>query len=251
MTMAEPLSFSGLLLLMVCILAVAVLYSSVGHGGASGYIAALALFSVTPAVFKPTALVLNILVSSVTTFCFVRAGHFSWRLFWPFAATSIPCSFIGGYLSLPVHLYRPLVGAVLLFSACRLFFRTECADAETRPPSVPVALTLGALLGLLSGLTGVGGGIFLSPLLLLLKWGKAREVSAVAALFILVNSISGLLGHLSSLQAIPYFAPLLAVAALIGGSVGAVLGSHRLPVAAVLKSLAVVLVVAGIKMLFV
>ncbi len=249
--MAEPLSLFVLLLLMACILTVAVLYSSVGHGGASGYIAALALFSVTPAVFKPTALVLNILVSSVTTLCFIRAGHFSWRLFWPFAATSIPFSFIGGYLSLPVQLYRPLVGVILLFSAWRLFCRTECVDTETRPPSVPVGLTLGALLGLLSGLTGVGGGIFLSPLLLLLKWGKAREVSAVAALFILVNSVSGLLGHLSSLQAIPYFAPLLAIAALLGGSVGAFLGSHRLPVAAVLKSLAVVLVIAGIKMLFV
>lgn len=251
MTAVEPLGFSALLLLTVCILAVAVLYSSVGHGGASGYIAALALFSVTPAVFKPTALVLNILVSSVSTFCFFRAGHFSWRLFWPFAATSIPCSFIGGYLSLPLHLYRPLVGVVLLFSACRLLCRTACVDTETRPPSVSVALILGALLGLLSGLTGVGGGIFLSPLLLLLGWGKVREVSAVTALFILVNSVSGLLGHLSSLQAIPHFAPLLAVAALIGGSVGAFWGSRRLPAAAIIKSLAVVLAVAGIKMLVV
>lgn len=251
MTMADPLSLSVLLLLMACILAVAVLYSSVGHGGASGYIAALALFSVAPAAFKSTALVLNILVSSIATLSFARAGYFSWRLFWPFAATSIPCSFIGGYLSLPLHLYKPLVEVVLLFSACRLFYRTECIDTEPQPPSVPVALVFGALLGMLSGLTGVGGGIFLSPLLLLLKWGKVREISAVAALFILVNSISGLLGHLSSLQAISYFAPLLAVAAPVGGSVGATLGGRRLPVASVLKSLAVVLVIAGIKMLFV
>ncbi|MBA4423488.1 MAG: hypothetical protein C0390_10410 [Syntrophus sp. (in: bacteria)] len=249
--MADPWSLSFLLLLMVCILAVAILYSSVGHGGGSGYIAALALFSVAPAALKPTALVLNILVSSVATFSFARAGHFSWRLFWPFAAASIPCSFIGGYISLPLHVYKPLVGAILLFSACRLFCRTEYVDTEIQRPSAPVALILGALLGLLSGLTGVGGGIFLSPLLLILKWGRVREVSAVAALFVLVNSIAGLLGHLSSLQAIPYFAPMLAVAALIGGSVGATLGSRRLPVAAVMKSLAVVLVIAGIKMLFV
>jgi uncharacterized membrane protein YfcA len=247
------MSPSVLILLLICILAVAILYSSVGHGGASGYIAVLALFSLAPASFKPTALVLNILVSSIAIFSFARAGHFSWRLFWPFAAASIPCSFIGGYLALPDHLYKPLVGVILLFSAWRLFHLTEYADAEMeiRQPSAPVALGCGALLGLLSGLTGVGGGIFLSPLLLLLKWGRVREVSAVAALFILVNSISGLLGHLSSLQAIPRFAPLLAVAAFIGGSIGAFFGARRLPIATVVKSLAFVLSIAGFKLLFV
>jgi uncharacterized membrane protein YfcA len=242
---------SVLILLLICILLVAILYSSVGHGGASGYIAVLALFSIAPASFKPTALVLNILVSSIAAFSFARAGHFSWRLFWPFAAASVPCSFIGGYLALPVHLYQPLVGVILLFSACRLFYHSEQIDTEIRQPSVPVALCCGALLGLLSGLTGVGGGIFLSPLLLLLKWGRAREVSSVAALFILVNSISGLLGHLSSLQVIPSFAPLLAGAALIGGSIGAFFGSRRLPVTAVIRSLSVVLVIAGFKLLLV
>lgn len=242
---------NDLLLLLVCVLLVAVLYSSVGHGGGSGYIAALALFSVAPAAFKPTALVLNILVSSIATFSFARAGHFSWRLFWPFAVASIPCSFIGGYLSLPLHLYKPLVGAILLFSACRLFYRKEYVDSEIRQPAVSVALIFGALLGLLSGLTGVGGGIFLSPLLLFFKWGRVREVSAVAALFVLVNSISGLLGHLSSLQAIPNFAPLLAIAALVGGGLGSFFGSRRLPAAAVVKSLAVVLSIAGLKLLLV
>jgi uncharacterized protein len=245
------MSLHVLLLLMICILVLAILYSSVGHGGASGYIAALALFSVAPAAFKPTALVLNILVASVATFSFARVGHFSWRLFWPFAAASIPFSFIGGYIDLPLHVYKPLVGAILLFSACRLFFRTEHVDTEIRRPPVPVALVFGALLGLLSGLTGVGGGIFLSPLLLLLKWGRVREVSAVAALFILVNSISGLLVHLSSLQAIPNFAPLLAISALSGGIIGSFFGSRRLPVTVVVKSLAIVLSIAGVKLLFV
>ncbi|MEK7243102.1 MAG: sulfite exporter TauE/SafE family protein [Thermodesulfobacteriota bacterium] len=245
------MSASVLILLLLCILVVAILYSSVGHGGGSGYIAALALFSVAPAAFKPTALVLNILVSAVATFSFARAGHFSWRLFWPFAAASIPCSFIGGYINLPPHLYKPLVGIILLASACRLFYHTEHVATEIRQPSAPAALIFGALLGLLSGLTGVGGGIFLSPLLLLLKWGRVREVSAVAALFVLVNSIAGLLGHLSSLQAIPHFAPLLAVAALIGGSIGAFFGSRRLPTATVIKSLAVVLTIAGVKLLFI
>jgi len=246
-----PVTLPLLALLLIAVLAVAVLYSSVGHGGASGYIAILALFSVAPAAFKPTALVLNIVVSAVATYSFARAGHFSWRLFWPFAATSIPCSFIGGYLSLPPDIYRPLVGIILLASAWRLISHREHDTLALRHPSTPVAMVIGAGLGLLSGLTGVGGGIFLSPLLLLLKWGRAREVSAVAALFILVNSGAGLLGHLSGLQAIPPFAPLLAVAALCGGVIGSFFGSRRLPVTGVIKALSVVLTVAGFKLLFV
>ena len=239
------------ILLLICILVVAILYSSVGHGGASGYIAALALFSVAPAAFKPTALILNILVAAVATYSFARAGHFSWRLFWPFAATSIPCSFIGGYLNLPPHIYKPLMGLILLASACRLFFHSEDDVSAVRHPSMPVAMIVGAVLGLLSGLTGVGGGIFLSPLFILLKWGKAREASAVAALFILVNSTAGLLGHVSSLQAIPGFAPLLAVAALSGGVIGSFFGSCRMPVAGIIRTLSVVLTIAGFKLLFV
>lgn len=245
------MNFAFLAPLLITVLIVAILYSSVGHGGASGYIATLALFSVAPEAFKPTALMLNIVVAAIATYSFARAGHFSWRLFWPFAATSIPCSFIGGYLSLPANLYRPLVGIILLASAWRLIFHREHDDLTLRQPSTPVALIIGASLGLLSGLTGVGGGIFLSPLLLLLGWGRAREVSAVAALFILVNSGAGLLGHLSSLQAIPQFAPLLAVAALCGGVIGSFLGSRRLPVASVIKALSLVLTIAGFKLLFV
>ncbi|HBA89560.1 MAG TPA: hypothetical protein DCZ75_16705 [Geobacter sp.] len=245
--MGEPV----LALLLITVLAVAVLYSSVGHGGASGYIAALALFSVAPEAFKPTALLLNILVASIATYSFARAGHFSWRLFWPFAATSIPCSFIGGYLTLPPHVYRPLVGVILLVCAWRLIFQKEYDAPAVGTPKTPLALVIGAGLGLLSGLTGVGGGIFLSPLLLLFRWGRAREVSAVAALFILVNSCAGLLGHISSLQSIPPFAPMLAVAALLGGIIGSFLGSRRLPVAGVIKALCLVLTIAGIKLLLV
>lgn len=247
----DAIGISLLVPLLACILTVAALYSSVGHGGASGYIATLALFSVAPAAFKPTALVLNMLVASIATYTFARAGHFNWRLFWPFAATSIPCSFIGGYLSLPSHVYKPLVGMILLVSALRLVFYREHDERVLRQPCVPWALAIGAGLGLLSGLTGVGGGIFLSPLLLLLKWGRTREVSAVAALFILANSGAGLLGHISSLQAVPPFAPMLAVAAVAGGFLGSSLGSNRLPVAGVLKALCAVLTIAGFKLLFV
>lgn len=237
--------------LLLCVFVVAVLYSSVGHGGASGYIAVMALFSMAPDAFKPTALTLNILVASIATYSFMRAGHFSWRLFWPFAATSIPCSFIGGYLSLPLQIYKPLVGLVLLASAYRLLFHKNRESEIIKHPSTVAALAVGAGLGFLSGLTGVGGGIFLSPLLLILNWGRIREVSAVAALFILVNSMSGLLGHVSSLQFIPAAALFMAVAALSGGIFGSSLGSRQLPVAGVEKVLSLVLVIAGIKLLLV
>ncbi|MBJ6799226.1 sulfite exporter TauE/SafE family protein [Geomonas propionica] len=237
--------------MLLCTLLVAVLYSCVGHGGASGYIAVLALFSVAPEVFKPTALTLNLLVAGIATFSFARAGHFSWRLFWPFAATSIPFSFLGGYLTLPSHIYRPLVGVILLLSASRLLLQKNQSSVRTSPPATPTAMAIGAALGLLSGLTGVGGGIFLSPLLLLCKWGEPREVSAVAALFILVNSGAGLLGHLSGVQAIPSYAPLMAGSALLGGVVGSLLGSRHLPVPTIMRVLSLVLAIAGFKLLLV
>jgi uncharacterized membrane protein YfcA len=229
----------------------AILYSSVGHGGASGYIAILALFSLAPVAFKPTALVLNILVSAIATIYFSRAGHFSWHLFWPFAATSIPFSFLGGFLRLPAHVYQPLVGIVLLASAYRLFPWKDRETTEGLRPSVTAALMVGAVLGFLSGLTGVGGGIFLSPLLLLLGWARVKEVSAVAALFILVNSIAGLLGHIGSLQTMPRYVPILAAAALAGGITGSFLGSSRIPASGIVRALSVVLIIAGFKLLFV
>jgi hypothetical protein len=244
-------SVSLLLVLSACILVVAILYSSVGHGGASGYIAILALFSLAPAAFKPTALVLNILVSAIATFYFSRAGHFSWHLFWPFAATSIPFSFLGGYLRLPTHVYQPIVGIVLLASAYRLFPRKDSEATDVLRPSITAALVIGAALGFLSGMTGVGGGIFLSPLLLLLGWARVKEISAVASLFILVNSIAGLLGHIGSLQSMPRYVPILAVAALAGGITGSFFGSNRIPASGIVRALSVVLIIAGFKLLFI
>jgi len=238
------------LVIAAMIFVVALLYSTVGHAGASGYLAAMALFSLAPAVMKPTALVLNILVAIIGTVRFYRAGFFSWRTFWPFAAASIPASFIGGARSLPVPVYKSVVGVVLLYSAVRLFFSAAKADQrETSQVPIVVALLLGAGLGLLSGLTGVGGGIFLSPILLLMGWAKTRETSGVAVTFILVNSIAGLLGHVSSVTFIPpeiiYWAP----AAVIGGWIGTALGTRVLPVAQIRRWLSVVLVLAGLKLL--
>jgi uncharacterized membrane protein YfcA len=234
--------------LAACIFVVAMMYASVGHGGASGYLAVMALFSLHPEALKPTALMLNIVVAGVGTYLYCSAGQFSWRVFWPFVITSIPMSFLGGTFHLPPELYRPALGMVLLFAAWRLFARRKHEDYEAKAPRLPVAMAVGGVLGFASGLIGVGGGIFLSPLMILLGWARVREVSGIAALFILVNSVSGLLGHMSSLHHVPEYAPLLAGVALLGGSIGALCGSRHLPVAAILKAMSFMLVLAGGKM---
>lgn len=237
--------------LAVCIFVVAMLYASVGHGGASGYLAVMALFSLHPLALKPTALVLNIVVAGVASWLYLTAKQFSWRVFWPFAVTSIPASYLGGCFQLPPHLYRPILGIILIFAAWRLLVRKERREGDLRSPPLPLAMAVGAVLGFFSGLIGVGGGIFLSPLMVLLGWARVREVSGIAALFILVNSIAGLLGHLGNLQQVPDYAPLLAGMALVGGTLGALGGSRHLPVPAILKAMAMVLVIAGGKMLLV
>lgn len=232
------------------ILVVALLYSTVGHAGASGYLAVLALFWYSPAVMKPTALILNIIVALIATVGFFRAGFFSWRTFWPFAVASIPAAYIGGRLTLPVYGYKLIVGLVLLYSAVRLFLEAGYAD-KGKATTVPIwiALILGAGIGLLSGLTGVGGGIFLSPVLLLMHWAKTKETSGVAAAFILFNSIAGLLGNVSAISFIPSGITYWAPAALVGGWIGTELGTKLLPISETRKWLAVVLVLAGLKLM--
>jgi uncharacterized membrane protein YfcA len=237
--------------LAALIFVVALLYSTVGHAGASGYLAAMALFSISPLVMKPTALVLNILVAIIGTIRFSRAGFFSWSTFWPFVITSIPASFIGGGLTLPVPVYKSIVGLVLLYSAVRLFFSARRGDnQDTSRVPLLAALLIGAVIGLISGLTGVGGGIFLSPVLLLMHWARTKETSGVAVAFILVNSISGLLGHVSSLALVPREIIYLAPAAIIGGWIGTYLGTRVLPIAGIRRWLSVVLVLAGVKLLW-
>jgi uncharacterized membrane protein YfcA len=245
---------TDVLLLSLLVLFAAALYSSVGHGGASAYLAAMALFGLAPGVMKPTALCLNLLVASLTTFRFHRAGYFSWRTFLPFAAASVPFAFLGGALTLPTNVYKPIVGVVLLYAAVRLFLHTRAksdADADTRTPPLWLAGLIGAGIGFLSGLTGVGGGIFLSPVLLLMGWADVRRTAGVSAAFILVNSAASLLGNVASVKSLPAAIPYLAVAALIGGLIGSELGSRRLPSPAIRRLLALVLLIAGIKLIFV
>ncbi len=243
------MDYAQLALISVAIGVVAFLYSSVGHAGASGYIATLTLCGFATGAIKPTALVLNILVASIGTFQFWRAGHFAWSLFWPFALLSVPAAFLGGYQQLPASIFKPLVGVVLLLSAVRLFFRRG-DPLEVSPPALPTAMGVGAGIGFLSGLTGTGGGIFLTPLLLFFRWARTRNAAAVSALFILVNSIAGLIGHFTSGQAVPSMAWVLAVTAVAGGTLGSHLGSRRFSVRTVSVLLATVLVIAGAKLIF-
>jgi uncharacterized membrane protein YfcA len=210
----------------------------------------MALMGVAPAVMKPAALTLNILVAAIAFIKFYRVGAFSWKLFWPFAAASVPFAWLGGWITLPTQFYKPLVGTILLYAAWYSFHSAGRAEAALKelPPVVP-RLLIGGTLGFLSGLTGVGGGIFLSPLLLVLGWAPIRVISGVAAAFILVNSIAGLLGVMKSAVTLPAALPWWAAAAIAGGFVGAEFGSRRLGNPAIKKLLALVLAIAGAKMI--
>jgi hypothetical protein len=242
------MAIESLFLLTAGVFVIALLYSSVGHAGASGYIAVMALLGLAPAELKPIALALNILVASIGSWQFRRAGHFSWSLFWPFALLSVPFAFLGGYLNLPTQVFKVVVGIVLLVSAVQFLVRPP-AEGDSRPPAKPLAIGAGAALGLLSGLTGTGGGIFLTPLLIFLRWARTKTAAATSALFILMNSAAGLLGNISATKSFPNFGVSLLVAAGLGGLIGSHLGSRRLEPAAIKRLLAIVLVIAGTKLI--
>ena len=239
------------MILAALFLLVGFLYSSVGHAGASGYLAVMGLWGMSVAMMKPTSFALNIVVALIGTIQFVSAGHFRWKLFWPFAAMSIPLAFVGGMVKLPPEVYKPLIGAVLLFSAWRLWAGSLRSDEpRTQLPPLPVALGAGAALGFASGLTGTGGGIFLSPLILLCKWAGPKETAAASVVFILVNSISGLAGAVSKGATLPEGIWVWCIAAAMGGLVGSYLGARRFGGRTLRRLLATVLVVAGIALVW-
>lgn len=242
------------LLLASAVLTAAFLYSAVGHGGASAYIAAMALMGIAPAEMRPVALQLNVLVSALATWKFCKAGHFRWGLFWPFALTSIPAAYLGGAITLPGTAYKALVGLVLLYAGWQLWWSARKGEElrATRALRVPLAMVIGAALGVLSGLTGVGGGIFLSPLLLLMGWAGTKQTSATSAPFILVNSLAGLAaGLVKNPVPPPDYAWWLMGAVLIGGWIGSEYGSRRFANPRIRQVLAVVLAIAGGKMVLV
>lgn len=235
-------------LLLVLLLIVAFLYASVGHGGASGYLALMSLFAFPITFMKPTALVLNILVSAISFYFYYREKKFEWKLFYPFAITSIPFSFLGGFITIQTHIYKIILGTVLLFAVARLVGVFGKQQGELKPINIPLALFIGAFIGLLSGLIGIGGGIILSPVILLMCWGDIKQSAAVSALFIFVNSISGLFGFLSKGGIVPISSVSLITVVLIGGILGGYFGSKKMNTQMLRNVLAVVLLIAVFKL---
>ena len=238
------------IIIIAAIFIVAVMYSSVGHGGASGYLAVMAFLAVAPEVTRPTALVLNLFVASIGAYQFWRAGFFSWRILWPFAVASIPFAFIGGMIVLPTTIYKAVLGVVLILAAARLAWKFA-SDAAIKQPNIAICLTIGAVIGLLSGLVGVGGGIFLTPVLLLMNWSETKKAAGVSAMFILVNSISGLAGNYAQVAVLQLNVWIWIATAIAGGLLGSTLGAKRFDSLMLRRVLAVVLLFAGVKLIFV
>lgn len=236
-------------LFLALLLFIAFLYSSVGHGGASGYIAIMTLFSFAPTTIKSSALLLNILVSAISFIQYYRANHFSWKLFWPFALTSIPLAYLGALIPLSDDLYKKILGLLLILPIVKLIGTEWKESNEIKEVRIPYALLIGGIIGLLSGMIGIGGGIILSPVILFMRWGNMQQTAAISAPFILVNSISGFTALLNkgiSLSENVYYMILVAV---IGGLIGSFTGSKKLNTTALKKILAIVLVIASIKLL--
>lgn len=229
---------------------VAFLYAAVGHGGASGYLALMALYGVAPEVMKPTALLLNVFVSITSFIQFYRGGYFKWKIFWPLAIGSVPMAFVGGLIPIETELYKKILGVLLLIPVARFLLVTKESEKELATPSIAISLMIGVFIGLLSGLIGIGGGIILSPLLLLLRWTDMKQTAAISALFIFVNSISGLLGQLTKGIHFNTDMYLFVVIAFAGGIFGAYFGALKFNHKVLKYILAIVLLVAAYKLLF-
>ncbi len=226
----------------------AVLYTSVGHGGASAYIAIMSLFGMPAASIKPTALSLNIVASSYTSFQFVRAKLYDLRLVIPLLIGAIPAAFVGGWINLPNAVYKPIVGIILLYSAYRFLTVRPHVERPPKPYNKLLAVLVGVIIGFLSGLTGTGGGIFLSPLILFARWTTVKGASGTAAIFIFFNSVFGLLGNISSVNNLPAALPLYVGFVLAGAFIGSRFGIHYFAHVGVKRLLGLVLLIAGLKL---
>ncbi|MEP7277152.1 MAG: sulfite exporter TauE/SafE family protein [Bacteroidota bacterium] len=239
-----------ILIFYILLFLVAFLYASVGHGGASGYLALMAIFSIAPDVMKPTALLLNLFVSLTSFIQFYRGQHFKWKIFLPLALASVPMAFAGGVVTVDGHIYKKMLGMLLLIPIIRFLFFANIPDSELKKSSIGLSILIGAFIGFLSGLIGIGGGIILSPILLLLKWTNQKQTAAISALFIFVNSISGLAGQLTRGV---HFSPDMityVIIAFVAGLFGAYFGSLKFKQAILKNVLAVVLMLAAYKLLF-
>jgi len=243
------LSSSTTIIISIVVFAAALLFAIAGHTGASAYLALFGTLGLTPDEIKPLVLSLNILVGIVAVYKFSRAGHFSWRLIWPFILTSIPFSFLGGLITLPTPIYRVLVGVVLVFAALRMLFYVPNKKGNSQGfPPIWLSLLLGAGIGFAGGLIGMGGGILLSPILLLTNWAGPQLTAGTIAVFVLVNSISGLLGHWSTSMYLPPQLPIWGGMALFGGWIGAEIGSRRLSANTIRRMLGLILLGSGLRM---
>lgn len=239
-----------ILWLTLLFLVIAFLFSSVGQGGASGYLAVMALFSVPVVEMRPIALVLNIIVASIATYKYVKAKRFSLRTFLIFVLLSIPFSFVGGAIRLPGKQIKLVIGIILILSSIVMLLRVYLrSEYEVKRVPVPVGFICGSIIGFLSGLTSIGGGIFLSPLLVFFKWSSVWNASGIAAAFILVNSISGLLGQFSQGVIVNARIWPFAAAVVVGGYLGSDIGSRKLNNRAIILILFVVLIIAAIKII--
>ncbi|MHA8099437.1 sulfite exporter TauE/SafE family protein [Aquirufa aurantiipilula] len=242
---------SSLVVLLLFLAIIAFLYSSVGHGGASGYLAVMAMMGVAPAIMKPSALVMNLAVSLFSFTGFYRAGHFRLKLFWPFALASVPLAYLGGTMTLSDSIYKKILALCILISIFRLVFQFRQEKEEIRSISITSGLISGGAIGLLSGMIGIGGGIVLSPLMLLMRWATLKQTAAVSALFIFVNSLSGLFGQIQKggIQVTEHFQWAVA-ATVLGGLLGSYYGSQKFNVPTLRYLLALGLVIASAKLIF-
>ncbi|NCU03949.1 MAG: sulfite exporter TauE/SafE family protein [Chitinophagaceae bacterium] len=236
-------------LFYILLFLVAFLYASVGHGGASGYLALMAIFSIAPEVMKPTALLLNLFVSLTSFIQFYRGGYFKWNLLWPFALLSIPMAYLGGKVGIDANVYKKILGLLLLIPVARFLFFSNVQVDEPKKVNTVLAIIIGAAIGFLSGLIGIGGGIILSPVLLMLKWANMKQAAAVSALFIFVNSLSGLAGQLTKGIHFTTDMYLYVIIAFAGGLAGAYFGSIKFNQKILKNVLALVLLVAVYKLL--
>lgn len=241
---------TSLLFFILLIPGVAFLYASVGHGGASGYLALMALFSFTPTLMKPTALLLNLFVAGVAFYQFYKATHFKSNLFFPFVLTSIPAAFFGGMVTINTVVYKQILGLLLIIALIRMVWPLENQKVEFRPINKILAASLGLLIGLFSGMIGIGGGIILTPLILLFRWGNVKTAAAVSALFIWVNSAAGMLGQLSTGVSLEAYSWLFVVVAFGGGLLGSYFGSRKWSPKRVEYLLSGVLLLASVKLIF-
>lgn len=237
-------------LFYVLLFSIAFLYSSVGHGGASGYLALMALFSVTPEVMKPTALMLNLFVSLTSFIQFYRGHYFKWKIFLPLAVASVPMAFVGGLVTVNGAIYKKILGLLLLIPIVRFLFFSNIKDAELKTPNIVGSLLIGGSIGLFSGLIGIGGGIILAPILLLLKWTNQKQTAAISAIFIFVNSLSGLAGQFTKGIHFSNEMLLYVMIAFTGGLCGAYFGALKFKQVVLKNVLAVVLMMAAFKLLF-